>query len=86
MPYRMGRITTKHIGRAKYVYVGRYVNGLHKTKSCGNAAGEFPASTTREVLVDVMRERIAAMESQVDQMIVEAEIRAVNSKADESPP
>ena len=43
-------------------------------------------SSARQVLVDVMRERIAAMESQIDQMIVEAEIRAVNGQADESPP
>lgn len=79
-------VTTKRIRRANYVYVEWYANGRHKTKSCGNAARPESFQRARQVLVDVMRERIAAMESQIDQMIVEAEIRAVNIQADESPP
>ena len=82
----MGCITTKHIGRADYVYVEWYANGIHKTKSCGNAARPESFQRARQVLVDVMRERIAAMESQVDQMMADAEIGAVNGQADESPP
>lgn len=68
--YGIGCITTKRTGPTMntYVYAEWSVNGRHHCKSCGNSARPGSYMRARAMLRGVLRERIAALEAELDSL------------------
>ena len=68
--YGIGCITLKQTGpTAKtYVYAEWYVAGRHRCKSCGNSDRSDSHRRARAVLRDVLLERIAMLEAELDSL------------------